>query len=170
MISLIQDGADDEWSDHSSVRESAVIVNGWTILSRRRKTPTIFRQKWGSNFLIALMQSLLFKQCRLDERGRMKCTIGADYFEIIGIGYFVSKRDVRYIKLVLGLFKWNPDWEVCLKSPPEWKSPIWELQIRPGFTAAPASWRKKWEIQMLLSFSSFEAFRPFIEATDFSSW
>ena len=58
------------------------------------------------------MQSLLFKQCRLDERGRMKCTIGADFFEIIGIGYFVKipdashvERDAGYIKLVLGLFK-----------------------------------------------------------------
>ena len=44
----------------------------------------------------------------------------------------------------------NPDRDACPESPPEWNGLIWELQIRPGFTACapplPTSQCKKLEI------------------------
>ena len=84
-------------------------------------------------------------------RGRIKFIILLNF-------QIYASQSARYMIYIFGelpveeKIKANPDRDLGrVKSLPEWKILIWELQIRPGFTA-PASWRWKWEIQIYFSY------------------
>ena len=123
--------------DHT-VGESADIGNGWTRAGSQLIAPTIFRQKWGSARLL-ITHAISRRWNRWYGRQHREDTI------------------IKYKYKLINRCNWfeccwasNPDRDACPESPPEWNGLIWELQIRPGFTACapplPTSQCKKLEI------------------------
>ena len=119
-----------------------------------RNFPAKTRKQLRDHWAVYL---LLFKQCRLDDWSNLRV------FNEISTRI---RRSAAQSKVSNGDIR-----EVCsgMEAPSEWKRPIWELQIHPLFYIHPpslppprpltASWSKKWEIQMLFTFSSLSGFQ-----------